>query len=148
MVHALDEIRHVLVRTGSLIDLRPLLDRWPVEVASKNANREAGRVTDLAGPLADDGAANQALAEAELRGWFLREHEDVFPFFYYWDTPKEMQEYIDETWDDVISINDDLWNDLRSLWATANADARVRIRVKMKITGYTLKIPFGETGES
>lgn len=135
MVHALDEIHRVLDRNGKLIDLRPLLDRWPVEVASISGNRQAGRATDLVGPLADDEAANRALAEAEMRGWFLREHEDVFPLFYYWDTPKEMQEYLDETWNDVISIEDDLWNNLRSSWATANADARVRLRVKMKITG-------------
>ena len=95
----------------------------------------------LAGPLADDAAADHALVEAESRGWFLREREDVFPFFYYWDTPKEMQEYIDETWNDVISINAGLWNDLRSSWATANADARVRLRLKMKITSLRSQNP-------
>jgi hypothetical protein len=134
MVHALDEIHRILDRSGKLIDLRPLLDRWPVEVASSGGNRQAGRATDLVGPLADDEAADHALTEAELRGWFIREREDVFPFFYYWDTPKEMQEYIDDTWNDVISIEEDLWNDLRSAWAIANADARVRLRLKMKIT--------------
>jgi hypothetical protein len=134
MVHALNEIRRVLVNSGSLIDLRPLLDNWPVEVTSNDGNHEVGRATDLPEPLADDGAADLALAEAEQSGWFLRERDDVFPFFYYWDTPKEMQEYIDETWNDVISIEDDLWSHLRSLWATANADARVRIRLKMMIT--------------
>ena len=134
MVHALNEIHRVLVQSGSLIDLRPLLDRWPIEVTSNSENRAAGRATDLSEPLADDEAANQAMAEAELRGWFLRERQDVFPFFYYWDSPKEMQEYIDETWNDVISIEDDLWSGLRALWTTANADARVRIRLKMMIT--------------
>jgi hypothetical protein len=134
MVHALDEIHRVLVPSGILIDLRPLLDRWPLEVTSTNVNREAGRATDLSEPLADDMAADQSMAKAEIQGWFLREREDTFPFFYYWDTPKEMKEYIDETWNDVIQIEDDQWSNLRSLWATANADARVRIRLKMKIT--------------
>ena len=134
MVHALDEIHRVLVKGGSLVDLRPLLDRWPLEVSSNSENREVGRATDLPGSLADDRAANQAMALAEQRGWFLRERQDVFPFFYYWDTPREMQEYIDETWNDVIQIEDDQWSSLRSSWATANADARVRIRLKMMIT--------------
>ena len=134
MVHALEEIHRVLVTGGILIDLRPLLDRWPLEVTSMNGNREAGRATDLSAPLADDAAADQSMTKAELQGWFLREREDTFSFFYYWDTPREMQEYIDETWNDVISIDDGLWNDLRSLWATSNADARVRLRVKMQIT--------------
>ena len=134
MVHALNEIRRVLVTGGSLVDLRPLLDRWPLEVSSNGENREVGRATDLPSPLADDGAANQAMALAEQHGWFLRERQDVFPFFYYWDTPREMQGYIDETWNDVIQVEDDLWSSLRSSWSTANADARVRIRLKMMIS--------------
>ncbi len=125
MVHALNEIRRALVPEGLLIDLRPRLDRWPVEVASGSDSREAGRATDLPGPLSDDEAADQAMAEASQNGWFLRERGQEFSFFYYWDTPKEMQEYIDETWDDVIRIEDEVWASLRSIWATANADARV-----------------------
>lgn len=133
MVHALKEIHRVLVPEGILIDLRPILDSWPVEVTSKSENKEAGRATDLSAPLSDDDAANQAIAEVSRKGWFLRELAQVFPFFYYWDTPKEMQEYIDDTWDDVIRIEEALWVKLRSLWATSEADARVRIRVKMSI---------------
>jgi len=34
MVHALDEIRRTLKPNGILIDLRPVEDNWPVEVAS------------------------------------------------------------------------------------------------------------------
>lgn len=135
MVHALNEIRRVLVPGGLLIDLRPLLDRWPLEVASNSGKREAGRATDLSGPLADDEAANQVVEEAVQKSWFLREQEQVFPFFYYWDTPKEMQEYLDDTWDDVIRIEEEVWHTLGSLWATAEADARVRIRIKMSIAG-------------
>lgn len=133
MVHALNEIHRVLIPNGTLIDLRPMLDRWPIEVISIKEVLEVGQVTDLLEPLSDDQAANQALEDAEMRGWFLREREDLFPFYYYWDTPREMQEYIDENWNDVIGIDDDLWSNLRSLWATANADARVRMCMKMMI---------------
>lgn len=133
MVHALNEIRRVLVPGGFLIDLRPVLDRWPIEVSSSSEIREAGRVTDLPEPLADDEAANQAMTEASQLGWFLREDERLFSFFYYWDTPNEMQEYIEESWDDVIGVDNELWTHLRSVWATANADARVRMRMKMSI---------------
>jgi hypothetical protein len=141
MVHALSEIHRVLVLNGTLIDLRPMLDQWPIEVTSKVETLEAGQATDLPEPLADDLAADQALAEALQRGWFLRERGEIFPFFYYWDTPKEMQEYIDETWNDVISIDEDLWKDLRSKWAVSNADARVRMRLKMSIASYQKQIP-------
>jgi len=139
MVHALNEIRRVLVNDGSLIDLRPILDRWPIEVSSNREVLGVGRAIDLPSAVNDDGAANQAMEEAEKRGWFVRRSEEVFPFFYYWDSPKEMQEYIDETWNDVIQIEDNLWNNLRSKWATANADARVRIRLKMMISALQKK---------
>lgn len=133
MVHALKEIHRVLVPGGTLLDLRPLLDGWPLEVTSTSGDHEAGRAVDLPEPLEDDEAANAAIVEASQLGWFLHEGGQVFPFYYYWDTPQEMQEYIDGTWDDVIKIEKDLWNRVRSIWATANADARVRIRLKMSI---------------
>ena len=134
MVHALNEIQRVLVPDGILIDLRPLLDQWPLVVLSSGQLQGAGRSTDLENPLADDKAANQAVAEIEKRGWFTREREEIFPFLYYWDTPKEMQEYLADSWGDVIEIDDETWNRLKSVWAVANADARVGIRLKMLIT--------------
>ncbi len=134
MVHALNEIHHVLAPNGILIDLRPLLDRWPLEVVSTTDRQKAGRAVDLAEPLTDDQAANQAVSEIEKNGWFIREQEAIFPFNYYWDTPKEMREYLDETWNDVINVEDETWERLKSLWAVANVDARVRIQLKMLIT--------------
>jgi hypothetical protein len=134
MVHALDEIHRVLAPSGILIDLRPLLDRWQLEVVSTAGHQEAGRVNDLAEPLSDDRAANEAVTGIAKRGWFIKENEEIFPFFYYWDTPKEMQEYLTDTWSDVISVDEALWSRLRTVWATSNADARVCIRLKMLIT--------------
>ena len=134
MVHALHEIHRVLAPNGILIDLRPLLDEWPLEVVTTSERKKTGRAVDLAEPLSDDKAANQAVSEIEKRGWFVREREETFPFNYYWDTPKEMREYLDETWDDVIRVENETWEKLKSLWAVANADARVRIQLKMLIT--------------
>ena len=136
MVHALHEIHRVLAPDGILIDLRPLLDEWPLEVVTTSERKKAGRAVDLAEPLSDDKAANQAVSEIEKRGWFVRGQEETFPFNYYWDTPKEMQEYLDETWNDVINIENETWDRLKSLWAVANADARVRIQLKMLITSW------------
>jgi len=138
MVHALNEIRGVLAPDGLLIDLRPLLDRWPVEVAWSDGYQEAGRATDLEEPRADDDAANVAMTHIAGTGGFARERQETFPVFYYWNTPKEMQEYIAENWDDVIRIDEPASTDLRSLWATANADARVRLRMKLLITRYRI----------
>ncbi len=77
---------------------------------------------------------NQAIAQAAEQKWFIREREEFFPFFYYWDSPNEMKEYIDDDWEDFISVDEVTWKNVRSTWAVADADARLRIRVKIMIT--------------
>src|SRR5512133_74070 len=106
MVHALDEIRRVLVPDGVLIDIRPLNDRWHVEVISARGSLEVGRLDDMPEPLIADTASNKAMQEVEARGWFRREREELFPFFYSWDTPSEMEEFIAEDWSDFIQLSE------------------------------------------
>jgi hypothetical protein len=134
MVHALDEIGRVLAPKGVLIDIRPLEARWPVEVAADSGMVEVGRLTDLPIAIADDEAASRAMHEAESRGWFARLQEQEFPFFYYWDTPSEMKEFMDSEWEGFEKLEDGVFEAIKSAWAVANADARLRIRVKMLIT--------------
>ncbi|HAV76644.1 MAG TPA: hypothetical protein DCX53_04740, partial [Anaerolineae bacterium] len=61
----------MLVPNGILIDLRPILDRWHIEVASAREVRETGRMQDFPIGLADDEASNRSVAEAEKNGWFV-----------------------------------------------------------------------------
>ncbi len=138
MVHALEEVGRVLKSDGLLVDLRPLADRWPVEVVWQGGQVEVGRATDLDEPLSDDAAANSAVDGWVASGRLIRGRSEVFPIYYYWDTPKEMQEYIEEEWSDVIRVDETIWKGLRSTWATANPEARVRLRVKMLISSYRL----------
>ena len=135
MVHALDELHWALQPDGRLIDLRPLLDSWPIEVVWAGGQLKAGQAIDLDGPLGDDAAATSAMQAATRHG-FVQETEETFSFFYYWDTPAEMREHVDGEWDDVIRIEESAWQRLKSVWATSNADARVRIRLKMHIARY------------
>jgi hypothetical protein len=134
MVHALEEIRRVLLPDGILIDLRPLADRWRVEVVSGAGIQETGRVDDLPEQVDGDAAANRAMKEAESRGWFQREVEEFFPFFYSWDTPSEMEQFVEEDWGGFIALGDETKAKTRSAWALADADSRVRIRVNILIT--------------
>jgi len=134
MVHALDEIRRVLVPDGILIDLRPVSDHWRIEVFSARETRDIGHVTDLPLGLEDDAAANQAVANAESSGWFIRESETFFAIHYVWDTPSEMEKWVDEEWENFIGLDDEARKTTRSSWATGDADSRVRVRVKMLLT--------------
>ena len=134
MVHALSEIRRVLVPNGILIDLRPLLDRWEIEVASAREIRATGRMQDFPVGLADDEAANRSIAQAEEQRWFVREQEEFFSYVYSWDTPKEMEEWIKEEWEDFIGLDEETQKSTRSAWAIGDADSRVCLRMKMLIT--------------
>jgi hypothetical protein len=134
MVHALNEIRRVLTPNGILIDLRPMLDRWTIEVVSAGETKQTGRVNDFPVGLADDEAANRAMAESEAKGWFVRNREEYFSYSYTWDTPKEMEEWIAEEWEDFIGLDDETKRATRSAWALGDADSRVRVNVKMLIT--------------
>ena len=133
MVHALSEIRRLLIPNGILIDVRPVLDRWQIEVASAREIRETGRMQDFPIGLADDEAANQSVAGAAQNGWFTREQDEFFSFIYSWDTPKEMEEWIEEEWEGFIGLNEETKQATRSAWASADGDARVRVKVKMLI---------------
>lgn len=133
MVHALSEIRRVLVPTGVLIDLRPLAANWPVEVVSRRETLEAARVDDFVSGLEDDAAANAAMEQGAAAGWFLREEQEHFPFGYYWESPSDMEQYLTEEWADFASVNETGRKRVRALWAVADADARLRIRLKMLI---------------
>ncbi len=134
MVHALGEIYRVLALQGILIDLRPLSDRWSVEVFSARETREVGRVTDLPLGLEDDAAANRAMTQAETNGWFTREKETFFPLHYVWDTASDMEKWIDDEWENFIGLDEETRRAARSAWALGDADSRVRVRVKMLIT--------------
>jgi len=134
MVHALDEIRRTLKPNGMLLDLRPVESNWSVEVSSSTGYQAAGRLTDLPVAVADDEAAFHAMREVESRKWYIKKEEEEFAFFYYWDTPSEMKEFMEEEWDDFEKLEEDVFQKTKSLWAIANADARVRVRVKMLMT--------------
>jgi SAM-dependent methyltransferase len=134
MVHALEEIHRVLTPRGLLIDLRPVADRWPVEVASGDSFFEAGRLIDLPEALEDDEAAAGALREVERRTLFALEEESDFSFFYSWDTPSEMKEYMEKEWEQFEKLDEQVFRAVQSAWASGGADARVRIRVSMLIT--------------
>ena len=134
MVHALGEIHRVLVPDGILIDLRPIADNWAIEVFSARETHETGHVTDLPLGLEDDEAANQAMREAESKGWFTRENETFFPLHYVWDTANDMEQWIDEEWTNFISLGVEARHATRSAWALGDGDSRVRVRAKMLIT--------------
>lgn len=134
MVHALGEIHRVLVPGGVLIDLRPVSDRWPIEVVSARGSHETGRFRDLPLWLGDDEAANDAVTQAASVGRFIRDKEMFFPYTYSWDTPSEMEAWLDEEWSESLELDEETKRNTRSTWAVSDADSRVHVNVKMLLT--------------
>lgn len=145
-MHALEEVRRVLAPDGILIDLRPLADNWRVEVVSLREVKRTGRVEDLPVQTNGDLAANAAIQEVEKRGWFKREQDELFPLFYSWDTPSEMEEFVDDDWSDFVGMEDDTRRATRSAWAVADGDSRVRVRVEILIARWRKLISKVEPG--
>ncbi|MBX3038156.1 MAG: class I SAM-dependent methyltransferase [Anaerolineales bacterium] len=131
---ALSEIQRLLKPNGIFIDLRALESNWRVEICDSQQYQVAGPLNDAPEGLAHDEGANQAMREVESKGWYIKEKESEFDFFYYWDTPSEMKEFLESEWEDFEKIDEAVYRKTNSLWVSARADARVRMRVKMIIT--------------
>lgn len=116
-----------------MLDLRPISGNWPVEVAARSGIAGCGRLADTEEGQQDDRAADGAIQEARRRGWFVLERQDEFPFWYYWDTPSEMKEFIETEWEDFEALDESVLRGVQAAWAVADADARVRVRLGMWI---------------
>jgi hypothetical protein len=81
------------------------------------------------------------MQEVERRGWFKREQEELFPFFYSWDTPSEMEEFVAEDWSDFVGLGEEVKKATRAAWAIGDADSRVRVQVKILITKWRVVAP-------
>jgi hypothetical protein len=136
MVHALKEIHRVLKPGCILVDLRPLADRWPVEISTKGGFLETGRVIDLPTGLGDDMAADESAQEAARLGWFMRQQEFSFPFYTYWDDPGEMISYISERWTDFLILEDVVRTATWNAWKVAGSRSRVRIKMTMLLASW------------
>jgi hypothetical protein len=93
-----------------------------------------GQLTDLPTGLADDESANNAIAESARHGWFVREEEEFFSIYLYWDNPDELSTHMTARWSDFVKLEDETFEAVQAAWKTAGDEKHVRIKVKMLLT--------------
>jgi hypothetical protein len=134
MVHALREIWRVLAPDSLLLDLRPLSGAWPVEVVSAGGVMVTGHVDESdAARVADDRAADAALAAVAQAGLFARERDGAFDFSWYWDSLGEAQAHIAEKWPEA-RVPEEVLAETQRQMARAGDGARVRATARVVIS--------------
>ena len=131
-MHALREIWRVLAPDSLLLDLRPLSEAWPVEVVGAGGVMVTGHV-DESEDIADDRAADAALAAVEREGLFVRERDGDFDFSWYWDSLGEAQAHIAEKWPEA-RVPEEVLAETQRQMARAGERARVRATARVVIS--------------
>jgi len=134
MVHALTEVRRVLVPGGRLIDLRPVVSHPPVDVLGRASEARAGRLDDSC-DQADQAACDQAIEYALKQGWLRRLEGESFSYSMYWESPQEMLDYVSTRWEGV-EVPEDVVVRTQQLADVAVPPVQVRVRLTMSIVSY------------
>jgi len=98
MVHALEEIHHLLTSAGRLIDIHPVAEASPVEIHQGGTTHLAG-LLDVREWCVDYQEADKALAEIVRRGLFAVEREGLFDSLTYYGSIPEMHTSLKESLD-------------------------------------------------
>ena len=146
MVHALHGIWRILARGGTLIDLRPLSSRYPVDAVAADTVVPLGEV-DGTGMAAEDAAADAAIGEAVQRGWYVQRQESSFEFELYWDSVAEMRSFIasSKRMQHLFPSDADLENEVRRIGARPPRAIRLRCRRPTLLAVYEKATPSAST---
>jgi hypothetical protein len=135
MVHALQEAWRVLKPNGIMIDLRPRCDDMPLEILQKDGIESAGLV-DMSPDLADDQAADAAIATLVSAGSYQQILSDRFLFTHYWKSLQEFLEDWNERWKDWAILPDDVLQRASLLYKQHDSRARLRLQMFEILNAY------------
>ena len=127
MVHALKEIRRVLVPSGLLMDWRPIGVCWPLEIEFAGQRRLVA-LLDRAPHIRDDAMCEQAMALAVCEGWFVPERQQTFAFTAHWNTAAEVSA--------PVTLPDSVRAEAQLLLDQIGPNARIGIRFENILSGY------------
>ena len=131
MVHALEIIHQLLRPHGKLIDIHPVGEPSPIEVRMGGQKILAGWLTET-DDFVEYKQADDALAQAIRRRWFLVEREVTFPFITHADSLNELREYLAKEWKDAI-LDDTTARKVEELLASPERDKELLVHDRIHI---------------
>jgi len=134
MVHALELIWQVLRPDGILVDIHPSGEKPPIGVRRGESLFYAG-VLEETDDFVEHFQAEEALVEAETRGWFRLERRDDFHFIVYADTPGEFQKFLDEDYSDAV-LKPDVYEKLEAFVEGREDNWQVEMDELVRISRY------------
>jgi hypothetical protein len=90
MVHALREAWRVSVRGGTLLDLRPVAEPYPIEVVRETDVTVVGTIESTEAATLDDAASDAAVREVVREGLFVARRTLELEYALWWDTADEL----------------------------------------------------------
>ncbi len=135
MVHALKEAWRVLAPAGVMVDVRPLSQIIPLEVAYED-KRELAGMADNTPDRAYDLAADEAIGSVVSEGKFSLQSLETFDFVYYWKTYHGMVRDFADRWEGEIVVTQEVLENARKLYRRHRPIARMRLPMPMKLGKY------------
>ena len=133
MVHALQEIHRVLKVGGSLIDLRPAISNWTVEIELSYARLHVGEIDSVV-TIPDHLAADRALQNQIADGLLRAEYEENFELVTELDTLADLLEYAASLRQSVMP--EAVLQRVEAIIADETEDFSIRTRREMVIARY------------
>jgi hypothetical protein len=124
MVDALRDGWRVLADGGTLIDLRPRVAAYPLELVTSDAVVRVG-YTDTTSRAEDDTAADAAVATALTRGWFTPRVQDAFEVQIVWDSVHDLQRWAADRTSTRVSPS---FEELEAIYRRAGTQSEPRLR--------------------
>jgi hypothetical protein len=125
MVDALRDGWRVLAEGGTLVDLRPRVAKYPLELVTADAAVHVG-YTDTTSRADDDVAADAAIATALTNGWFAARAQNAFEVEIVWDSVDDLASWAATRQSTRVSPS---FEELEAIYRrTAVASGRPRLR--------------------
>lgn len=140
MVDALRDAWRTLSERGTLIDLRPRVAKYPLELVTADAAVPVG-YTDTTSRADDDTAADAAVAAALAHGWFTVRAQDTFDVEIVWDSVHDLERWAATRPNTRVSPS---FEELEAIYrraAGANGERRLRAVRRMILGSYARHEP-------